>query len=326
MIRNAIPMNLMIAKLSQNVAEVKKQIQATSTEAVTGRVADETKHLSGRIGLAMLSQKAIQDVAHESGLLKLRQSRLDVTQQSLANVQSNIEGLATRLFDATGFESDIDLTNVSRDAGLALEATMRSLNARHNERYLFSGDETSTPPFAGPDQLRADIEAIAAGAVDAADFEAQLDTYFNDPAGGWQTTIYQGSATSSDPEGRTALDPALTDIVRSLAVLAVGSPGGALDQLPDGNEARNAAAFRLGAGETALTNLRGEVGIDQKRLADRLTDLEYEEGALTEAFSQLTARDQYEAAAELKTLEANLEASYMLTARLSNLSLLNFMR
>jgi len=40
----------------------------------------------------------------------------------------------------------------------------------------------------------------------------------------------------------------------------------------------------------------------------------------------MTSRDQYEAAAELKALEASLEASYMLTARLSQLSLMNFLR
>jgi flagellar hook-associated protein 3 FlgL len=40
----------------------------------------------------------------------------------------------------------------------------------------------------------------------------------------------------------------------------------------------------------------------------------------------MTTRDQYEAASELKQLETGLEAAYTLTARLSNLSLLNYMR
>jgi flagellar hook-associated protein 3 FlgL len=72
--------------------------------------------------------------------------------------------------------------------------------------------------------------------------------------------------------------------------------------------------------------MRSEIGLDQKRLADRLTDLGRENTILTETFNQMTARDQYDAAAELKVLEANLETSYALTARLSNLSLLNFLR
>ena len=54
--------------------------------------------------------------------------------------------------------------------------------------------------------------------------------------------------------------------------------------------------------------------------------LNLEETTLTSFFNQMTARDQYEAASELTQLQTSLEASYTLTARLSNLSLLNYMR
>ena len=40
----------------------------------------------------------------------------------------------------------------------------------------------------------------------------------------------------------------------------------------------------------------------------------------------MVGRDQYDAASELKQIEASLEAAYTLTARLSNLNLLNFLR
>lgn len=326
MIRNSLPMSLITSKLNQNVSELRDQIKNTSSEAVTGRITDVTKHLSGRIGQAMLGQKALDDVSTERSLLQLRQSRLDITQQSLSRVQSGLEGIAARTFDAVGFESDVDMATVARDAGNQLESMMAALNTRHGERFLFSGDATSTPPFSGPEQLIADIEALALAAPDAAGFETALDTYFNDPAGPWQTTIYGGSATASDPEARTAIDPALTKIARSLSVLAVGKPGGALQSLGDGNTARLNAANLLAAGETAITELRATVGIDQGRVADRLTGLEHEETVLTEALDQMTGRDQYEAASALKTLEANLEASYILTARLSNLSLMNYIR
>lgn len=326
MIRNTLPMSLMIGKLQQNVTDLKAQIQTTSTEAVTGRVADVTKHLNGRIGQAMLSQKALDDLQAEKSQVQLRQSRLDVMQNSLGSIQSGADGLSTRMLDAVGFSSDVDLANIARDAEIELGNMLTRLNARHGERYLFAGDATSTPPFSGTSQLIADIEALAAGATDAADFEAQLDAYFTDPAGGWQQTIFRGTATASDREARTAVDPALTELARGLAVMAISAPGGAIEALPDANEARLSAARTVAAGQTALTNMRSEIGLDQKRLADRLTDLGRENTILTETFNQMTARDQYDAAAELKVLEANLETSYALTARLSNLSLLNFLR
>ncbi|MEQ9314358.1 MAG: flagellin [Henriciella sp.] len=326
MIRNALPMTLITSKLGQTVSELRGKIRDTSNEAVTGRVSDVTKHLSGRVGQAMLGKKALDDLSNEMSLLQLRQSRLDVTQNSLGFIQSGVSGITVRAFDAVSFSDETGMATVARDAGAALESMLGTLNSRHGERFLFAGDATSTAPFAGSDQLIADVNALAAAASDTAGFETALDTYFNDPAGGWQQTIYQGTATASDSEATTAIDPALTEIARSLAVLAISSPGGALQGLGDGDTARLNAANRLAAGETALTDLRATVGIDQKRIADRLIDLDYEEIILTDAYNQMTARDQYEAASELKVLEANLEASYALTARLSNLSLLNFLR
>jgi flagellar hook-associated protein 3 FlgL len=47
---------------------------------------------------------------------------------------------------------------------------------------------------------------------------------------------------------------------------------------------------------------------------------------LSAAFNSLTGRDQYEAVTELEQLETNLEAAYLVTTRLSNLTLLNFIR
>ncbi|MGB3627652.1 MAG: flagellin [Henriciella sp.] len=326
MIRNALPMSVLTSKISQSTAKLREQIKDTGSEAVTGRVSDITKHLSGRVGQAMLGKKAIDDLSNEMSLLQLRKSRLDISQQSLSHIQTSISGLTVRAFDAVNFSNDSEIATTARDAGLALEGMLSTLNARHGERFLFAGDATSTAPFEGADQLLADVEAIAAAATDAADLEASLDTYFNDPAGDWQQNIYKGAQTASDSEATLAIDPALTQIVRGLSVLAISQPGGSVDALGDSDTVRLSAANRLSAGETALTDLRATIGIDQKRIADRTLDLEKEEITLVEAYALMTGRDQYEAASALKVLEANLEASYLLTARLSNLSLLNFLR
>jgi hypothetical protein len=50
------------------------------------------------------------------------------------------------------------------------------------------------------------------------------------------------------------------------------------------------------------------------------------EAALTLAYTRLAGRDQFEAATELTQLEAQLETTFLATARLANLSLANFLR
>ena len=40
----------MTSQLSRNISDVRERLKTVSTEAVTGRVNDPTKHLSGQIG------------------------------------------------------------------------------------------------------------------------------------------------------------------------------------------------------------------------------------------------------------------------------------
>lgn len=322
----SINSNLINAGLSQNIADLRARIKETSSEAVTGRWSDLTQQLSGRIGDAMLSQKALNDLTEQRGLLSLRETRLDILQQSLGRVQDSAEGLSARMLSGITSNHDAAVNAAARDSKVALDTIFSSLNARHGERYLFSGEATSTQPFTAAEGLLEDIRQIADTATDAADFQAQVDTYFNDPAGGWQQNTFAGSATATEAGGVTAADPAITKLVSGLAVMAVAGSDNNLAMLRQNPGLVEFAAIRTADGQTALTNLRGDQGVLQQRIADEQSALDVEETILTEAFNKMTGRDQFEAASELRELENNLEASYLLTARLSNLSLTNYLR
>ena len=96
-----------------------------------------------------------------------------------------------------------------------------------------------------------------------------------------------------------------------------------LSQYPD---IVRSSAERIGTGTTAVINLRADLGIIQERIAKEQLSLDTEETILNSVYNGMVGRDQYDAASELKQLEASLEAAYILTSRLSNLSLLNFLR
>tara|TARA_R110000782_G_scaffold126992_1_gene218550 strand:+ start:4815 stop:5795 length:981 start_codon:yes stop_codon:yes gene_type:complete len=318
--------NLPKSDLSEAIVSLRDRLTTTSKEAVTGRYSDLTAHLSGRISHAMLGKKALDDIALERSQLTLRGGRLDITQRGLEVVQDRTNGLAARMQAALGSDDQVSKTAVARDSKAALEETFSALNTRYGERFLFSGNTTSTPPLAAVEDLLADIGLIASTAVDAADFATSLDTYFNTPGGGWRQNIYSGTDTSSDPEAVTATDPHIIQIVSGLAVMALSGPDEALSLFAGNSPSVYAAAESLGYGQTALTNSRAEVGISQAKVARQKESLDVEETVLTAAFNETTARDQYETASELRELEGNLEASYLLTSRLANLSLMNYLR
>ena len=228
--------------------------------------------------------------------------------------------------EALGTQDLFKQGTTARDAKAALTDVFSSLNVRFGERYLFAGDATATQPLPSPEDLLADMRALAGAAANPADFAAALDTYFNTPGGGWQQTIYQGTVDTSDPDAVTGADPALVELISGLAILAISDPADSPALIAQNPGITELAAGRMTSGLTALTNVRADRGVIQEQLQVQKESLDVEETIFTNAFNALTARDQYEAASALKQLETTLEASYLLTSRLSSLSLLNFLR
>lgn len=318
--------SLLTAQFARATDELRVRIGDASEAAVTGRYSDVTAHLDGRIGEAMLSQKALGDIEAERARLALRETRLDILQQSLTTIHDTANGLAARTYDAAGSGDTASQETIARDARAALERVFSTLNTRQGERYIFAGDATATLPVGALDDLLDDVRQIAASATDAADLSTQLDTYFNAPGGGWQSDLYAGTVTAADPDAVTAADPAITGLVSGLAVLALSGADEGLTLLSNAPDPLNAAADRVATAQTALVNVRADLGVTQQHIAQDSTALDIEETVLTAAFNDMTARDQYEAATQLREMERNLEASYLLTSRLANLTLLNFLR
>lgn len=325
MLRFPVPNTLVSQKLGQASLDLRARLEQTSVEAVTGRRENLVQHLDGQIGDALLAEKAVADLTAERDQLSLRESRLSIVQTSLSAVSDRVQSLSTRTLSELSSGNAFSRQRVFADAGVALDEVFSALNVRLGQRFLFAGDATSTQPFNNADQLISDIRDIGASAATPEAFEAALDTYFEDPNSPWQQSIYRGTATAFDPEAVTGGSEALTGIIRNIAVIAAAEgETGAFQANTDAILSRSASA--LGQAEANLVNLRADLGLQQSRLSQRSDALDLEETVLTEVLNGLTARDQFEAASELRQLQANLEASFLLTNRLSNLTLTNFLR
>ncbi|MFN7101278.1 MAG: flagellin [Pseudorhizobium sp.] len=320
------PANLISAQFGRTVATLRDNITTTAEEATTGRYADLTSHLSGRIGTAMLSQKAVDDIGFRRDQLSLREGRLEVAQRSLSLMHDRVLGIDTSMREALATGNELSQSLAARDAEAALSNVFNNLNVRFGERFLFAGDETATQPLASPDTLLADLRNLADTAIDSADFATSLDTYFNTPGGGWQTNILQSSPSTTDPDGVTANDPAIVELISGLALMALSDPNNSPALFAADPAIALSGAERLSNGLTSLTNLRADRGVIQEQIETEKKSLDIEETILTAALNNLSARDQFEAASALTQLETTLEASYLLTSRLSSLSLLNFLR
>lgn len=318
--------NYLISNLQAPIAETRTRLEDVSKEAVTGERANLVEHLKGRIGDAFLAKNAIDSISLQRDQLTLRETRLDITQRTLTFIQDSTADLATEFQAAIGREDEAGQRLGGIEAREAIDVIFGALNVRLGERYLFSGDATATAPLPDSAALISDIEGIAVSATDPADFEAQIAAYFDDAAGPWQQIIFAGSASTSEADAISAIDPSISGIIRSLSVIALadGDPGFPIVQ--DNPAIFQTAAAHLREAQTDLIDTRAGLGLFQEQIARDQEVLDKEEIILTNAYTRIAGRDQFEAATELRNLQTNLEASYLLTNRLSNLSLLNFIR
>lgn len=312
--------------LNTTVSDLRGRIAATSQEIATGRRSDLISHLDGRIGSAMLSQRAIEQIADERMTLELRSSRLEIAQAALENLQGLAAELPNRMQSAAQFGDQPAMEQAAEDAKAALDQAMNIMNTRHGERYLFSGDATATAPFGDEDVLLNDLRTIVLAAPDSVSLENALDTYFNSPAGGWQTRIYSGTSTASNPDAVTGTAPAVVETIRGLAMTALAAPSENMPFLGAGESNFDQAMASLREANSLLISQRASIGTSLDSIATAQQMLDTEETLLTTAFNEIAGRDQFEAATELRELERNLEASYLLTSRLANFSLLNYLR
>ena len=179
MINKSYLANSITTQLSRDIQSIRDRIDRTSSEAVTGRTADPTAHLSGQIGRAMVANDALNKIDRDTSLLQLRESRLDITQQSLSRMQEGLAEISVRALDSLSAGSPVERTALAQDARAQLDGALIALNSRHGERFLFSGDATDKAPFGSPDDFMADLRAIADAATDKADFNTRLDAYFD---------------------------------------------------------------------------------------------------------------------------------------------------
>ena len=319
-------------RLSRAIADIKTRADTARIESVTGRREDVTAATNGDVGSAHLLKKAVEDAQAYQQHLVLAQIRAERTQNALGALGGEAVRIGTESISASGRNDLGALKALGADARAAIANIFSELNVTEGGRALFSGDASDRLPFGDPAQLISDIEAIVAGATDAADANTQLDTYFNDPAGGFLTNIYQGGTGKAAPVeiapgvridvSATAADQPVKDILRNLAIIAVQDSA----TFADATSFVESGAENAIVADASIINLRSTIGVGEASIAAAIERHETEESVLTSLFNEKTVRDQFEAASELQLLESQLEASYLLTARLSRLRLSDYIR
>lgn len=321
--------------MRHHMTQAKADLARLSQELTTGRAADTPRHLSGDIGplLAVDSTLARLDgygaVTRELALFS------EAMQVGLATISDMALEAANNLISASGTAAATHVNTAASAANSALRSTMSTLNTRFGDRTLFAGIDTSGAAMTTPDALLIALETAisTAGASDVASVEAAIDAWFAAP-GGYQSTAYLGgpplapvpvAAGESVALDLTANDPALQKTLKGLAMAALIDRG----IFPGQHDLQKDLAQRAGevllAGETDRAHLAARLGSLQAQVDRAQTRNESEAAALGIARTGMVEIDPYETATRLQDAETQLELIYTLTARISRLSLADYL-
>lgn len=318
----------------QNVA-LRSEITRLGQELSTGRASDTGAHLAGDLsGLA-----AIERGLETLNSYRVSVSEATVTAGAMQAALDRLAGEAGTLAEALLAAKSAGGAHLIGAAGAAARATfdaaVETLNARAADRSLFAGTATDGPALAGADQILAALQTEIAAETSAAGVIARIEAWF-DPGGGFETSGYLGGTTDLAPwragPGQTVSLSVRADDTEVRALLAAAATAALADQSPIAGNPDELAELVGRAGELLLTAQSGlierqaDVGAAEAKLAEAATRNAAERSALERARADLLSVDPYSTATELEAVQGQLETLYALTARLSRLSLTDFLR
>lgn len=227
-----------------------------------------------------------------------------------------------------------EISMAAHNAFEALDSLLNRLNTRVGDDWVFSGQASDQAAVRDAETLLTALQPELAGLTTAAAVEAKILAWMQDPAG-FAAAVYTGgppvTAIRLSPQddlahGITATDPGLARVMAGLAMGALLDRG-----LLAGDETARQQAVALTA-ESLMTSaedtiyLAAKLGQAQNRLGRIETRNAAERSTLEIERSRIIGADPEQTAAELTQASAQLDLLYAMTARLSSLTLLNFLR
>jgi flagellar hook-associated protein 3 FlgL len=188
-------------------------------------------------------------------------------------------------------------------------------------------------PLGPADNLLAALETVAAGATTAEMVAAAVTGWFADPLG--YGSFYQGGEALSPVAiapgetadlSATAMDPAIRDTLAGFAMAALLDRGALAGNADERARLAQRSGAALLASADARISLAARVGAVEAQIEAVRTRNGAEETALGILRSEIGSVDPYEAATRLEAARAQLESLYLITARVSRLSLVEFLR
>lgn len=324
--------------MTRRNAEVQSNLNRLAYELGSGRLADPAASLRGDFNVLASVERQLTVLDGYAVATKDAELFTETAQNTLEMVQTVTGDLARDLLSATESGLTAATDTVARHALNDFQTIVSALNSRVADRNIFGGTATDSATLIPADDMMADIQAAvtAAGAITPMDMVAAIDDYFMSAGGGFETTAYVGSTTDLSPFRLNDLetasfnlradDTALRQAMRDSAIAAFAVDPTMNFDLVEKQQIFELAGTRLLSGQDDIVTVRADIGFNQERIENAMANNTAQQSAMLMTQTDLLAADQTDVAGQLQATQVQLEMIYTITARLSQLTLANYIR
>lgn len=323
-------------QLSRFTAQRRAGLDRLSQELATGIKADLGAAVAGDFGPFAGIERNLRRLEALDTSNTETAGFFSAAQIALESTQEITQDAASALLTAAGARDATLIGTAAQDARQKFSSVVSRLNTQFAGRAIFAGTATDSAALAPAEDMLAQIAAATAGLTDTASVVAAVETWFDDPGGGFETFAYRGALnnlgamTTAAGESVTmplrADDRALRDLLKGYALAALVDLGILSASIEDRADLIEQAATGLLAAGDDLSRLRATIGAGEARIEDARARNAAETAAYELLRGDIVNADPYETATRLQETYSQIETLYTITARLAALRFSDYMR
>jgi len=330
-----------------SIQRAQSELVTTQIELGSGQVSDISRALGARTGQYFAIEASIKSLESNVYSNTLVEARLRHSETGLEGVARNIQEMQELLIQARG--GALGRLAAVEETKSLFARTLSQANTVFDGAFVFSGINAQSPAlydyFSNDSLARASVEASFVAtfgfdrsdpAVDSITPGAMADWLDNEFAGLFQDSNWIANWSGASEElmeariddlrtienGVSASDPALRKMIMAYVMMS-----------DVGAERMNSGTFNillersvqlLGDATVGVQALRTSLGLSIDRVEQASQHMNAKKRLFSLAANEMVSRDPYELSLKINEVRVRLEASYSITARMRELSLLRF--
>lgn len=319
-------------------ARLKNTVDVLTKEMSSGEVADLGQRLQG-------NSRSLNDI--EARMKMLNQYKRNAAeaasltgamQERLGTIHSVTSTLAVDLVVGPALPTVKLLSTRSDGVAQTFSDVVEQLNGSFAGQHLFSGLATDLPPLISANQMLDNLEAITSGLTTAADVAQAVSDWFDAApgGGGFLDVAYSGTLGQTRQLGiaedsaigitTDAANPVIRDVMKGLATAALVSRGVLAGQHDEQWSLMTKGGAVIMDNDAGLIAEMARVGLNQQIVDQGQAANAAALSTLNVARNDIRSADPYETSVALTEAQSQLDALYTITARLSKLKLVEYLR